>query len=54
MRDYAGVHEVIRGYDWSQQVQGLVSAFSGKFQQNLILCIGLDTYSIKQEQNLFG
>lgn len=29
-RDYGGVHEAIRGFDWSQEVQGLVAAFSGK------------------------
>ena len=31
MRDYGGVHEAIRGFDWSQEVQCLVAAFSGKF-----------------------
>lgn len=31
MRDYAGVHEAIRGFDWSQQAQSLVSSFSGMF-----------------------
>ena len=29
-RDYGGVHEAIRGFDWSQEVQCLVAAFSGK------------------------
>ncbi|KAF4384948.1 hypothetical protein F8388_010546 [Cannabis sativa] len=43
VRDYGGVHEAIRGFDWSQQVQGLVAAFSGKSLQNLILSIVLDT-----------
>ncbi|KAF4376251.1 hypothetical protein F8388_018920 [Cannabis sativa] len=41
VRDYGGVHEAIRGFDWSQQVQGLVAAFSGKSLQNLILSITL-------------
>lgn len=31
MRDYTGVHEAIRGFDWSQQAQSLVSSFSGMF-----------------------
>lgn len=31
VRDYGGVYEAIRGYDWSQEAQGLVAAFSGKF-----------------------
>ncbi|KAL5973567.1 hypothetical protein ACLOJK_030218 [Asimina triloba] len=30
-RDYAGVHEAIRGYEWSPEVEGLVTALSGKF-----------------------
>lgn len=30
-RDYGGVHEAIRGFDWSQEVEGLVTAFSGKY-----------------------
>ena len=29
-RDYGGGHEAIRGFDWSQEVQCLVAAFSGK------------------------
>lgn len=33
IRDHGGVHEAIRGFDWSQQVQGLVAAFSGKSLQ---------------------
>lgn len=31
VRDYGGVYEAIRGFDWSQEAQGLVVAFSGKF-----------------------
>jgi len=30
LRDYAGVHEAIRGFDWTQELQTLVAAFSGK------------------------
>ncbi|MBA0735930.1 hypothetical protein Gogos_019731, partial [Gossypium gossypioides] len=29
-RDYAAVYEAIRGFDWTQQTQVLVAAFSGK------------------------
>lgn len=29
MRDYRGVHEAIREFDWSQEAQNLVAAFSG-------------------------
>ncbi|OWM84935.1 hypothetical protein CDL15_Pgr027722 [Punica granatum] len=28
-RDYAGVHEAVRGFDWSQETQGLVNSFLG-------------------------
>ncbi|KAF5448577.1 hypothetical protein F2P56_029096 [Juglans regia] len=37
-RDYGGVHEAIRGFDWSQEVQGLVAAFSGhQLKKNFLL-----------------
>jgi COP9 signalosome complex subunit 8 len=32
-RDYGGVHEAIRGFDWSQEVQCLVAGFSGKYSK---------------------
>ena len=28
-RDYAGVYEAIRGYDWSPEAKDMVAAFSG-------------------------
>ncbi|KAE8678009.1 COP9 signalosome complex subunit 8 [Hibiscus syriacus] len=33
-RDYAGVYEAIRGFDWTQQTRVLVAAFSGKAFSN--------------------
>jgi COP9 signalosome complex subunit 8 len=30
-REYGAVHEAIHGFDWSQEIQGLVAAFSGKY-----------------------
>lgn len=30
VRDHGGVYEAIHGFDWSQEVQGLLAAFSGK------------------------
>nr|VDD11495.1 unnamed protein product [Brassica rapa] len=30
-RDYAGVYEAIRGYDWSPEAKDMVAAFSGYF-----------------------
>lgn len=38
MRKYAGVHEAIRGFNWSAEAQGLVTAFSGKCCYCRILC----------------
>ncbi|KAJ4823723.1 hypothetical protein Tsubulata_016967 [Turnera subulata] len=29
-RDYAGVHEAIRGFDWSQDILAFVDGFAGK------------------------
>ncbi|KAF3963530.1 hypothetical protein CMV_012098 [Castanea mollissima] len=36
MRDYGGVHEAIRGFDWSQEVQCLVAAFSELYTKRMI------------------
>ncbi|KAE8724136.1 COP9 signalosome complex subunit 8 [Hibiscus syriacus] len=33
-RDYVGVYEAIRGFDWTQQTKVLVAAFSGKAFSN--------------------
>ncbi|MCI09864.1 COP9 signalosome complex subunit 8-like [Trifolium medium] len=30
LRNYGGVHEAIRGFEWSQGLQDFVAAFSGK------------------------
>ncbi|KAH0727157.1 hypothetical protein KY290_002897 [Solanum tuberosum] len=30
-RDYVGVHEAIRGFSWSPEVQPFVASFAGKF-----------------------
>ena len=35
-RDYAGVYEAIRGFDWTQETQVLVAAFSGKLSLSLL------------------
>ena len=31
IQDHRGVYEAIHGFDWCQEVQGLLVAFSGKF-----------------------
>ncbi|XP_045810201.1 COP9 signalosome complex subunit 8-like [Trifolium pratense] len=37
LRNYAGVHEAIRGFEWGQGLQDFVAAFSGKhFAKSLI------------------
>ncbi|KAJ1375612.1 hypothetical protein SESBI_50813 [Sesbania bispinosa] len=33
LRDYTGVHEAIRGFDWGQELQGPVVSFSGKLSR---------------------
>ena len=38
VRDYAGVHEAIRGFNWSPEVQDLVASFLGEFLHSYI-CI---------------
>ena len=40
MRDYAGVHEAIRGFNWSPDTRDLVAAFSGECAP---LCVGHKT-----------
>jgi len=30
LRNYGGVHEAVRGFEWSPELQGFISAFSGK------------------------
>ncbi|KAK9115219.1 hypothetical protein Syun_022016 [Stephania yunnanensis] len=37
-RDFAAVHEAVRGFDWSAEVRDLVLAFSGKVFEKLDLC----------------
>ncbi|PRQ19993.1 putative COP9 signalosome, subunit CSN8 protein [Rosa chinensis] len=35
VRDYGGVYEAIRGFDWSQEAQGLVAAFSDLYTKKM-------------------
>ncbi|XP_013623921.1 PREDICTED: COP9 signalosome complex subunit 8-like [Brassica oleracea var. oleracea] len=34
-RDYAGVYEAIRGYDWSQETKDMVAAFSDVYRKRM-------------------
>lgn len=45
-RDYAGFHEAIRGFDWSQETRALVAAFSGEFSITLITQLLECSYSL--------
>ncbi|PIA41166.1 hypothetical protein AQUCO_02300160v1 [Aquilegia coerulea] len=44
MRNYSGVHEAIRGFDWSPQTQGLITAFS-ELYTNKMFHLLLSAYS---------
>ncbi|OVA01453.1 hypothetical protein BVC80_509g24 [Macleaya cordata] len=44
MRDYAGVYEAIRGFDWSPEAQGLVSSFSELYTNRMFQLL-LSAYS---------
>ncbi|KAK9134441.1 hypothetical protein Syun_013771 [Stephania yunnanensis] len=45
LRDYAAVHEAVRGFDWSAEVRDLVLAFSGKLYTKRIFQLLLSAYS---------
>lgn len=47
VRDYAGVHEAIHGFDWSQDMKGLVAAFSGRFPSHIFVT-GILSFSISK------
>ncbi|XP_058076890.1 COP9 signalosome complex subunit 8 [Magnolia sinica] len=54
--DYAGVHEAIRGFDWSPEVQGLVTAFSGNYTKRMfkLLLSAYSTISIADTAHFLG
>lgn len=56
LRDYAGVHEAIRGFDWSQDLQGLVSAFSELYTRKMfqLLLSAYSTISIQDTALFLG
>ncbi|KAF5448576.1 hypothetical protein F2P56_029095 [Juglans regia] len=55
-RDYGGVHEAIRGFDWSQEVQGLVAAFSELYTKRMfqLLLSAYSTISIQDAALFLG
>ncbi|XP_023888724.2 COP9 signalosome complex subunit 8 [Quercus suber] len=56
MRDYGGVHEAIRGFDWSQEVQCLVAAFSELYTKRMfhLLLSAYSTISIQDTALFLG
>ncbi|KAL6179030.1 hypothetical protein ACLB2K_050546 [Fragaria x ananassa] len=54
VRDYVGVYEAIRGFNWSQEAQGLVAAFSDHYTKKMfqLLQSAYSTISI-QDTSLF-
>ncbi|KAG5000583.1 hypothetical protein AAZX31_08G181700 [Glycine max] len=56
LRDYAGVHEAIRGFDWTQELQTLVAAFSELYTKEMfqLLLSAYSTISIKDTALFLG
>ncbi|GLT49519.1 hypothetical protein SLA2020_230710 [Shorea laevis] len=56
VRDYAGVHEALRGFDWSQEAQLLVSAFTELYGKRMfeLLVSAYSTISIQDTALFLG
>ncbi|KAF3434966.1 hypothetical protein FNV43_RR22053 [Rhamnella rubrinervis] len=56
MRDYRGVHEAIREFDWSQEAQNLVAAFSELYTKKMfqLLQSAYSTISIQDTALFLG
>ncbi|MED6157423.1 COP9 signalosome complex subunit 8 [Stylosanthes scabra] len=56
LRDYAGVHEATRAFDWSQDLQGLVAAFSELYTKKMfqLLLSAYSTISIQDTASFLG
>ncbi|XP_015580115.1 COP9 signalosome complex subunit 8 [Ricinus communis] len=55
-RDYAGVHEALRGFDWSQETRVLVAAFSELYTKRMfqLLLSAYSTISIQDAALYLG
>ncbi|XP_022736006.1 COP9 signalosome complex subunit 8-like [Durio zibethinus] len=55
-RDYAGVYEAIRGFDWTQETQVLVSAFSELYTKRMfeLLQSAYSTITIQDAAQFLG
>lgn len=56
MRDYAGVYEAIRGFDWSQEVLGFVLAFSECYMKRMfeLLLSAYSTITVAETAHFLG
>ncbi|KAM1120335.1 hypothetical protein FF1_044361 [Malus domestica] len=56
VRDYGGVYEAIRGYEWSQDAEGLVAAFSDLYTKKMfqLLQSAYSTISIQDTALFLG
>ncbi|CAI8598669.1 unnamed protein product [Vicia faba] len=56
LRNYGGVHEAIRGYEWSQELQGFISAFSELYTKEVfqLLVSAYSTISIEDAALFLG
>ncbi|KAI6701690.1 hypothetical protein NL676_016014 [Syzygium grande] len=55
-RDYAAVHEAIRGFDWSQEVRGLVASFAEQYTKRMfrLLSSAYSTISLQDAALFLG
>ncbi|KAI9087224.1 hypothetical protein K1719_030859 [Acacia pycnantha] len=55
-RDYGGVHEAIRGFDWSQELNGLIAAYSELYTKKMfqLLLSAYSTISIQDAALFLG
>ncbi|XVE57563.1 hypothetical protein DITRI_Ditri04bG0100100 [Diplodiscus trichospermus] len=55
-RDYAGVYEAIRGFDWTQETQVVVAAFSELYTKKMfeLLLSAYSTISIQDAAQFLG
>ncbi|XP_021770998.1 COP9 signalosome complex subunit 8-like [Chenopodium quinoa] len=55
-RDYAGVYEAIRSFDWSPQIQPIVAAFSDNYTKKMfqLLVAGYSTISVQDTALFLG
>ncbi|XP_004485521.1 COP9 signalosome complex subunit 8 [Cicer arietinum] len=56
LRNYSGVHEAIRGFEWSQELQGFVAAFSELYTKEMfqLLVNAYSTISVEDAALFLG